>query len=423
MKKIIASASLVAVGASGLHAETVGGTTRQETTKPWTVSAALRGFYDDNYATQPAGTNKHGSFGFEVSPSVGWNMPGETTYIGLSYTYGLKYYFTRPGKKQDQSHEFTAKLDHRFSNRYNVNFLDSFIYSSEPELLDQSTSTPIRTGTSALRNRAAVEFHSLLTEVLGFDVGYQNVWYDYLDNAPQKIAGSVPVSAILNRVEQAIHLDARWQLREHSVLLVGYQYGLVNYTSSKQIYSGPPRTRADVADAMSHYIYVGAEHSVSSELSFAGKVGVQLTDYDNPRQKDQVSPYVDLSGTYTYLPGDTIRLGLTHSRAATDVTGDSTNPTVDLSFTRIYGELVHRITPVVTGSLQGSYQHSEFTGGPVNIDGQAEDYFALGLNFAYKFNQYWSAETGYNWDHLVSVSALSRGFTRNRVYVGVRAAF
>ena len=80
MKKFIASAGIIAVGAAGLHAENVAGLTPQQTTKPWSVSAALRGFYDDNYATQP-NAFKQGSTGVELSPTLGWNMPGETTYI------------------------------------------------------------------------------------------------------------------------------------------------------------------------------------------------------------------------------------------------------------------------------------------------------------------------------------------------------
>jgi hypothetical protein len=48
MKKIMVSAGLVTVSAMGLQAVDAPGLTRMETTKWWTVSAALRGFYDGN---------------------------------------------------------------------------------------------------------------------------------------------------------------------------------------------------------------------------------------------------------------------------------------------------------------------------------------------------------------------------------------
>ena len=48
MKKIIASAGLVAVSAAGLQAAAPG-LSPMEAAKPWSISATLRGFYDDNY--------------------------------------------------------------------------------------------------------------------------------------------------------------------------------------------------------------------------------------------------------------------------------------------------------------------------------------------------------------------------------------
>ena len=432
MKKIIASASLVAVGATALHAENVASmTTRQETSKPWTVSAALRGFYDDNYATAednpaPGFPAKKGSFGFEVSPSFSWNVPRETTYIGVSAKYGLRYYFDRPGRKEDHSVELTGKLDHKFSNRYSLHFEDSFVYAVEPELIDNAQSTPlVRVDSSGVRNRAAINLRAGLTGVLGLEIGYQNSWYNYLDKGTFNV-----IAPILNRIEQAVHLDGRWQFREHTVLLMGYQYGLVNFTSSDPVpqyfvFFNSPATRSDVADAMSHYGYVGAEHSISSQLTLAGKVGVQVTDYDNPLIPGEVSPYADASATYTYLPGDSIRLGVRHSRATTDLVGSPGSPTVDQSLTVIYSELIHKLTPMLTGSLQASYQHGKLSGGFSN--GQTEDFFLIGLNLNYRLDQYWSVEAGYNFDHLDS-GAIERGpggykFTRNRVYVGVRAIF
>lgn len=54
MKKMIASAGWVALGTAALHAAYVPGLTSMETSKSWSVSASLRGFYDDNYAALPS---------------------------------------------------------------------------------------------------------------------------------------------------------------------------------------------------------------------------------------------------------------------------------------------------------------------------------------------------------------------------------
>src|SRR5437773_2749094 len=131
MKKIITSASLAALGALSLQAGTPldrsyyapnPALTPQERTKWWSVSATLRGFYDDNYNTSPSKSfvttidpatgvatttvvKPRHSFGFEVSPAVGVNIPLPQTFIGLSYQYSLRWYEDRKRPKDDQTHQ------------------------------------------------------------------------------------------------------------------------------------------------------------------------------------------------------------------------------------------------------------------------------------------------------------------------------
>ena len=53
MKKIVSAAGMAALGVVGLHAAAGDGLTRTETSKPWSLKANLRGFYDDNVFTTP----------------------------------------------------------------------------------------------------------------------------------------------------------------------------------------------------------------------------------------------------------------------------------------------------------------------------------------------------------------------------------
>ncbi len=93
MKKLFVFVGLATAGSASLpvYAQDLG---PMQTTKIWSASASLRGFYDDNYTTSPNG-DKQGSAGFEVSPSVQFNVPLQQTEIGLKYTYGLYYYQAR----------------------------------------------------------------------------------------------------------------------------------------------------------------------------------------------------------------------------------------------------------------------------------------------------------------------------------------
>ena len=89
MKKLLTSAGLVAFSVSSIQAAYSPSLSDMERSKPWSLSAALRGFYDDNYTTAPNST-KRDSFGFEVSPSASLNLPLDQTFVGLKYEYSLR---------------------------------------------------------------------------------------------------------------------------------------------------------------------------------------------------------------------------------------------------------------------------------------------------------------------------------------------
>src|SRR5580765_6892989 len=89
MKKLAASVGLVALGASTWHS--VCAAAPGDASKPWSISASLRGFYDDNIYAQ-GGPDKTDSFGFSVSPSVGYAIVQDQTAINARYTYSGSWY-------------------------------------------------------------------------------------------------------------------------------------------------------------------------------------------------------------------------------------------------------------------------------------------------------------------------------------------
>jgi uncharacterized protein (PEP-CTERM system associated) len=78
------------------------------------------------------------------------------------------------------------------------------------------------------------------------------------------------------------------------------------------------------------------------------------------------------------------------------------------------------ISPNLTASLTGQYQHSAFHGGSLNS--LADDIYLVGLNLTYQFNRFLSSEVGYNYDKLHSDVA-GRAYDRNRVYIGVTGSY
>jgi hypothetical protein len=126
---------------------------------------------------------------------------------------------------------------------------------------------------------------------------------------------------------------------------------------------------------------------------------------------------------YNYAPQSYVEGGFSYDRNATDVVGAGFNgtTTVDAQSAVVYGALNHAITPFLFASVIGQFQNSHYHGG--TYDGTDEQYYLLGLNLEYRFNQYFSAHVGYNYDRLQSSDALNRTFDRNRVYIGVTATY
>ena len=94
MKKLFVSVGLAAAGTAGLQISSAYALDALDQNM-WNVSASLRGFYDDNYDTL---SNKRGSYGFEVSPTIGFSIPMQQTEFGMRYTYGLYYYEDRENR-------------------------------------------------------------------------------------------------------------------------------------------------------------------------------------------------------------------------------------------------------------------------------------------------------------------------------------
>src|ERR1039458_6264335 len=81
IKKLFVSVGLIAAGTASLQGAYAPDWNSMDASM-WSVSGTLRGFYDDNYETAANGT-KRGSFGFELSPELEFNVPLQQTELGM----------------------------------------------------------------------------------------------------------------------------------------------------------------------------------------------------------------------------------------------------------------------------------------------------------------------------------------------------
>jgi hypothetical protein len=453
MKKIVASVGLVALGAASIQAQYAPNLTPQEMAKPWSLSASLRGFYDDNYLTQPTSypvLNPNGtigvahplsSYGIEVSPSVAFNHSTEDTLMSASYLYDLKYYFDH--RYLEQSHQVNLRFEHQFSEKYRLSLADSFIVAEDPTLIDTAiTSTPLLAQGNNIHNIGTMGFTAELTKLFDLHLGYQNDLYAYqqvqgdIVNTPafQFEHGYASRSAALDRMEQLATVDLRWKVLPDTTGVLGYQYGHVDYTSPEYIiyphtdlppgsYAYKHGYRANSRNDDEHFVYVGADYSFNPNLNGSIRVGGEYLDYYKI-PTDKGSPYVDASLTDQYLPKCTAQVGVKHIHSSTDVVGifGTGTPVLDADTTAAYVSVNHTLSDRLTASLLGQAQFSSFNGGGTGYDGRGEDFFIAGGNVAYHFNQFVSTEAGYNYSKLNS-DLIDRSYTRNFVYLGVRATY
>jgi hypothetical protein len=455
MKKFFVSLGLAAAGTASLHAAYTPDS--QDNSKLWSLSATLRGFYDDNYTTTP---KKHGSTGFEVSPSFNLNVPLQQTEIGLRYTYALYYYQQRENNGQkpiDQTHQFDLWLDHAFTPNWNVKLEDTVAVQQDPGLTANGTATAQRISGNNLANTATISLHTDWTRQFSTELVYQNTLVDYENSGVGPMTPAVPATlnlfpppifiagtgspqsvrasyaGLLNRIEQTVGLDFQWHISRQTMALVGYKLGLVNFTGNELIaYTQAfPYLLANPVtpvyskqrDNMSHYLYVGVQHDFLDNLKGTVKAGAQYTDYYNdPNATTSVGPYADASLIYTYASGSYAQLGVTQSRNATDtIQVDSLGHiTQDQESTVAYASVNQPLTPKLMGSVLGRYQYSIYNQGGFN--NRSSEFYNLGLNLSYAFNRHFSSDVGYNFDWYTT-PVPGQGYTRNRIYLGVTATY
>jgi hypothetical protein len=436
MNKITTTAGIVALGAASLHAAVDAlPAGSQQATKWWTVSATLRGFYDDNYSTSPDALARD-SFGFEVSPSASINLIRDQTAFGLNYVYSYRWYADRDHlhlPADDQTHQVNAKLSHAFTPRYKLDLTDSFVLAQEPELIETSPTFTsfLRTKGDAIRNEAQASFSAGITENLTAVLGYSNEYYDYDEE------GVNSRSAFLDRVEHLGSINLRQVILPKTVGVLGYQFEVVDYNSPWTIEpSGNPATwyKSDARDNYSHYFYLGVDQGFTATLNGSVRVGAQYRKYDQLDDSPATaglkdsdwSPYVDANLTWLYLPGSYAQIGVRHQRSQTDVAFVQNAANLDAESTSVYGSVNHRIYGGLVASLIAQYQHSTYDAGGGDT---ADDYYLVGLNLTYEINKFLAAEIGYNYDRLESdltslaFQSQGRGFDRNRVYIGIRGTY
>jgi len=315
MRKFLVSVGLAAAGTASLHAAYAPGLGSMSTTKMWSVSATLRGFYDDNYDTANGGLNPRGSYGFEISPQLMLAVPLQQTELGLRNTYSMQYYQEREDLGQDpidQSDQLDLWVDHAFTERWQGKVMDTFVVAQEPQLLTPNgspESLPIRTRGDNIRNTGNITLNTDWTRLFSTSLTYGNSFYDYQQSGatqntvtplayiaffPGAQGGTASLAGLLNRIDQTVSLDLQWTLSPVTMVFFGGSFEDVEYTGDEPVafnqaaffggpQFGPVYYYSSDRNSRSYTGYLGIQHNILPNLNVNARVGASYTEqYNDP---------------------------------------------------------------------------------------------------------------------------------------------
>ena len=439
MKKIAVTLGLAAIGAANIHAAYAPDMSGDKT---WSVSATLRGFYDDNYVG--VGKNQRGSFGGEITPQFQIVKPFTQTELGLRYIYALYYYEGRDHLNQnpyDQTHSVNLWLDHVFNERWETKLSDSIYVTQDPQLIGSgsaATTLPFRADGNYINNTASASVHTDWTRRLGTVLTYNNALYLYDQTGAQSAAniinnGAPSYAGEFDRIDQSITADLQWHSSVETIWGLGYTFDWVDFTGNEAISYYPAVNQliySDSRNSYTHTFYLSYQHNLTDTLKFTALGGAQINDsYNAPSQRSSpASPYADISATYLYAPGSSLQFGFTHSLNTSYLplingyTVNTNNGSISeyQESSTVYVNLNHQITPKLVGLVGARYQNASFQEGPVA--NQTENYYSVVANLNYSITRHLSVEIGYNFDQIQSLQANS-SYTRNRYEIGVTGSY
>jgi len=385
---IISSQSAPVPDSSG---PTISGDT-SEKPKFYTISASLREGYDDNIFT--AKTNKVGSFTTEFTPTILLDFPMDSSDFSTSYTFDATYFQNRSGDQFDLSHDFLARYNHAFSDRFNLDVREEFRYATEPSLLD-ATGTLFRNG-AYIDNTSSAEFTAKWTPLIGTVTTYTNNLLYYQDSN---------IAIEQNNMENTLNQDLNFAIWPTYTLEFGGIYDTVSY---EYLSRGFTNYTGDV----------GGDWQALPALVIGTRIGATVTDADSVGTS--TSPYASVTANWRLGKRSSLDFNYVHNVVTSDVV-TSTGQEAD----RVTTKFKYDITPSITSHLEGIYTHSDYTSQlllPGTISSFTEDVVAIDTGFDYHFNKNFDFDLGYLFSD-VSSQLTFREYTRNQVYLGVRGTY
>ncbi len=346
----------------------------QEQGKILTVYLATGVYHDSNIFG--GSVNEVSSFVYELNPSLVFNASVDAkTLVAASYRLSLDYMPDRPGKKELDSHEFTARIAHTFTPLMSLDLSDTYQVSKNPESLLPGVATVVNTDQSYRRNQFDARYVAGLTKRTGLVFKGRATRYDYTNAI---------LGLSLDHNEYLFGLAA-----EHAVLpdlktVLEYRHLMINYD-----------TAGDVKDKHSDFLLIGADHAVNERLGLTGRLGAERRS--RAGGANATLPYAELGFKLDYAKGSYVAFGYSYSVEETSNIELYSDMSVNRYFVNVQQVVLSQLT--ATGSV--TWEPSQLNGRAGERD-LNETNTQVGLALIYRPGNVWSVSAVFDYDHITS---------------------
>lgn len=350
-------------------------------------------FYHDSNIFGAA-TGEVSSLVYNIAPGVAFNSSvTEQTFLSLSYDLSLDHIVDRPGSKDLTSHVLLGRLAHQFSQSSNLDLVDSYMISRNPQSL--LNGIPLNADQSFKRNEFDARYTTNAGAKTGVVVKYRNLDTRY-DN--QILATS------LDHIEQLAGVELNFAYLPETKLAGEYRYQDIAYD-----------TAGANKDKRSNFLLVGADYNPGEQLHTTARVGFESRSRQSERSS--TAPYAELSARYTYAPGSFLAGGYTYTYEESSDVARFTDTKVN----RFFVNVQHRLSALLTASGSLDYEPSTLQGRRTfaNLD---ETTTRFGLGLSWLPNKNWTVSATYDLDQVNSDDP-NRDQDRSRYGVSVRVTF
>lgn len=364
----------------------------QEQGKALTVRVGGSVYHDSNIFG--SATNEIDSMVYNASAKLSYNGSlSDQTFATAFYEINSDIVVDRPGDESLLGHSLSARLAHSFSADSNVDVTALYNITENPESL--LAGIPVSTDQSFKRAQLDGRFTTAVGPKTALTTKYRFVDFAYDDAS---------LGASLDRSENLLGLEGSFALLPETKLVGEYRFQSIGYD-----------TAGNLKDKVSNFFMAGADYNPSKELLLSGRVGVE--DRQRDSAPDETSPYVELSGRYTYAQDSFLSGGYVYTmEESSDVARF-----LDSKVSRFFTNVQHRLTGTVSASGSVTYTPSQLQGRGTQRDVD-EDTTRFGLSLFWQPNKNLTVAANYDVDEVNSDDAF-RDQSRSRFGVSAHFTF